>query len=549
MSNFDFKQLKGANTVVTGGSRDIGGGIVAELVRGGAKVEAVFRSHGDRAQKIVDSLKGVGSAPILLQADLTTDEGKKALFESWSKNFDNQIDNLVLCASGATMEINVDANMALVDKFIELRQEMIKKGEKLGGGTIIFLQSEPGHFQKVIDNVFDFIEYYRDKVGPAKRAGEDALRKRLPLIAEAGLRAIVVCPPEVTDTFNMKLFELQNKEARLKSRELSAMIGTRAFVTIEEVAKRVKTLIEDDGVLNGHTELFDKSIDSLSMLATIYGECAVYLHTFNKSNGGQGRVIVNSALWKREEEPSFAGEILGKTDNEIKTSLGVTDEHMRGHFRDDIAHLFPGHKSIRTAGITLARFINGDSRFEEKDYVLRKYSSVKFRSPVLPGQRLVSEVRLSEKSALGVVGDAKQKVNEKESMEIYGMFVEKKAENEESVLLLDQLVETAAQAIGVYLLDDLKGEELLPLFHSTGAAELFKNIKNGDSLIVMTKNVKLVKMNSMNIFSGDVDIYRGEVSQNKDGQSSELKQGGKLASILSLSGVLLPKMEMLKKLK
>ena len=104
------------------------------------------------------------------------------------------------------MEINVDANMALVDKFLAIRKALIKKGEQLSPATIIFLQSEPGHYQRVIDGVFDFIAYYREKVGPAKRAGEDAFRDRLKVMDEAQTRGIVVCPPEVTDTFNMKLF-------------------------------------------------------------------------------------------------------------------------------------------------------------------------------------------------------------------------------------------------------------------------------------------------------------------------------------------------------
>lgn len=551
-TKISLKPLSKSNVVVTGGSRDIGGGIVLELAKAGANVISVFRSKPERAQRIVDEVKGAGGkAPLLLQSDLTTIEGREVVFKSWKDNFNNEIDVLVLCASGATMEINVDANMALVNKFLEIRNERLKNGEKLSPGTIIFLQSEPGHYHRVINGVFDFIEYYRDKVGPAKRAGEDAFKKRFPQMKEAGIRGIVVCPPEVTDTFNMKLFELQNKEARTKSRELSAMLGTTAFVTIAEVAKTVKEIIENENSQNGSIKLFGGNIqDGLTVLNTIYGEEAIYVHTYEKiaENKGIGRIIVNPKLWKRNEELSFVGEIKGegiKKEDEIITSLKVLKEHMPGHFRADIASLFPGHKSIRTASVALGRFFGKDGSVDQDKIFLRKYKSVKFRNTVLPGQTLTTKVVVQNivplqtgKTKNMVMGDAIQTVNDKESMDIRGMVVEKLivgANSNSPVLLLDQLVEAAAQAVGMHLLVGVKDDSpVLPLFHSTGEAEIFLDAKPGDNLLLKTENAKIIKMGPMNIFSADVEVVRGDE---------------KIAVIKGLNGVILPKEEVLKKLK
>ncbi|MBU4017195.1 SDR family NAD(P)-dependent oxidoreductase, partial [Patescibacteria group bacterium] len=87
------KPLSQSNVVVTGGSRDIGGGIVLELSKAGAKVSAVFRSHADRAQKIIEEAKKSGAPePLPIQADLTTNDGRKAVFNSWKKNFADNID-------------------------------------------------------------------------------------------------------------------------------------------------------------------------------------------------------------------------------------------------------------------------------------------------------------------------------------------------------------------------------------------------------------------------------------------------------------------------
>ncbi len=541
-----IKPLALSNIVVTGGSRDIGGGIVSDLAKTGAKVLSVFRSKPERAQKIADEVKTAGGKePILLQADLVTPEGKEALFKSWNENFDNEIDILILCASGATMEINVDANMALVDKFLELRAEKIKTGKAVTEGQIIFLQSEPGHFQRVIDGVFDFLDYYRDKVGPAKRAGEDAFRKRLPKMAVAGVKGITVCPPEVTDTFNMKLFELQNKEARSKSRELSKKLGTQDFVTIAQVAERVHQLIEDQKIPNGHLELFNNISDGMTVLSSIYGDEAIYVHTFKKTTdaSGIGRLIVNPALWKKDTEPSFAGEVINKSEKELTASLEIVKEHMPGHFRDDIASLFPGHKSIRTAFTSLSRFLQADLNTDESKIRLKSYARVKFKGTVVPGDKLVTKINLTDKQEKFVMGDAVQDVGGTVTAEISGMTVEKIDDSGKSVLYLDQLVEAGAQAVGIYVMQSMKdaGEdmnEVLPLFHSTGEAIINGDIAAGDNVLIYLEKARIIKANNMNIFSADA-FYKKMTPNGEE----------EIASVKGLSGVILPKEEVLKKIK
>ncbi len=543
-----LKTLSKSNVVVTGGSRDIGGGIVLELAKAGAKVAAVFRKHEQRAQKIAIDAKTFGQELILTQADITTPVGLETVFTSWGEKFGNYIDVLVLCASGATMEINVDANMALVDKFLSLRKTRLKRGEELSLGTIIFLQSEPGHYHRVIDGAFDFLEYYRSKVGPAKRAGEDALLKRLTGMFDANVRAVIVCPPEVTDTFNMKLFEMQDTRAREKSRQFSTMIGTKAYVTIAEVAKAVKQILDSEDWRNGDIKLFGNVTDGLIYLGRIYGNEAVYVHTYEKlgDNSGIGRLVANPHLWQRDTEPSFTGEIKSHTANLFTTSLLVTKEHMRGHFRPEIASVFPGHKSIRTASISLGRFLNLD----EKRVQLRKYKSVKFLSPVLPDQTLTTKVTLTDKTEDLAVGDAIQFTIDKETMQIHGMVVERIRDNEANSLILDQLVEAAAQTIGMHVLVSLKNEQMLPLFHSTGEATIFKNTQPGNNLLIKAENIKIIQRGTMNIFSADVEIKHAFIDfEEVNGEkAAKVVKEELVATIMGLQGLLLPKEEVLKKL-
>jgi 3-hydroxymyristoyl/3-hydroxydecanoyl-(acyl carrier protein) dehydratase len=334
----------------------------------------------------------------------------------------------------------------------------------------------------------------------------------------------------------MKLFELQNKEVRGKSRDLSAKLGTQPFVTIAEVAKKVREILEDASIPSGHIQLFSNITDGLTSLSIIYGDEAIYVHTFEKTGEGSGigRIIVNPKLWKREEEPSFNS-----------AELTVTKDHMRGHFRPDIASLLPGHKSIRTAATILGQSL------DPKNTYLKKYNTVKFRSPVLPGQTLTTKITVSDKSEDMVTGDAIQSVNGKESMDIRGMQVKKITDaNEKSVLLLDQLVEASAQTVGIYVLESLQNSDLLPLFHSTGEAEIINNIQAGDNLLIKANNVKIVKAGPMNIFSANIEIYRlfTEITEENGVTVAKVTKEELVSTIKSVQGLLLPKAEILKKL-
>jgi 3-hydroxymyristoyl/3-hydroxydecanoyl-(acyl carrier protein) dehydratase len=358
-----------------------------------------------------------------------------------------------------------------------------------------------------------------------------------------GVRAIVVCPPEVTDTFNMKLFELQNPKAREKSRELSAKLGTKNFVTIAEVANKVHKLLENPKVKNGHIQLFGGVKDGLTPLSMIYGNEAIYVTTYQKigDNLGVGRLIVNPSVWKRDEEPSFAGEIVEKDEKHLVSKLKVTKEYMRGHFHEEIALILPGHKSIRITAIALGQLLHKDS-----DTYLSSYDSVKFRSPILPGKTITTKITLTS----GDQADASIYIadNDKSVLDIKGLKVKKLSEAKsasggtkkgESVLFLDQLLEAAAQTVGLHVLyekEDLSG---LPMFLGTEKAELVGSVQTADDLLIKIGSVKILNMQNMQVFTVDVRIYKKASTV-----AEEL-----VATIKTLQGIIVSKEELLKKLE
>src|SRR5664279_1365865 len=124
-------------------------------------------------------------------------------------------------------------------------------------------------------------------------------------------------------------------------------------------------------------------------------------------------------------------------------------------------------------------------------------------------------------------------------MQIRGMTVKQIQNNErQSVLLLDQLVEAAAQTVGLYVLDSLQSTQVLPLFHGTGQAELLKNVHSDDNLLIKTNKVRVIKAKTMSIFISDLQIYRTLVKTRKKGitKTSEVVNEELIAEIKNLQG-------------
>jgi 3-oxoacyl-[acyl-carrier protein] reductase len=90
----DSKKLQGKNALVTGGSRGIGRSIVLALAEQGANVMFTYRSNDDAAKEVEGSAKGSKS----IKTDMRNLIEINQLFETASKNFNNQIDIVILNA-------------------------------------------------------------------------------------------------------------------------------------------------------------------------------------------------------------------------------------------------------------------------------------------------------------------------------------------------------------------------------------------------------------------------------------------------------------------
>ncbi|HWL60344.1 MAG TPA: SDR family oxidoreductase [Microbacteriaceae bacterium] len=193
--------LEGKRALVTGSSRGIGADTARYLAAAGATVFLNYRNKAARAEKLVAEFAAAGATAYAVGADLT-DPDAVAAFAAQVQATVGGLDLLVLNASGGmeaglgedyAMRLNRDAQLGVLDAFLPLLSK---------GSRVVFVTSHQAHF---IETVPTMPEY--EPVARSKRAGEDALRARIPELETAGVGFVVVSGDMIEGTITATLLE------------------------------------------------------------------------------------------------------------------------------------------------------------------------------------------------------------------------------------------------------------------------------------------------------------------------------------------------------
>jgi 3-oxoacyl-[acyl-carrier protein] reductase len=228
-------RLKGKIALVTGASRGIGAVVAQKLAAQGANVALNYRSKAARAEEVAKEIEALGQKALLLKADITSEEETKVMFAEIQKQF-GRLEVLILNASGGlekdkpadyAMQLNLTAQMRLLEGAVPFMPQ---------NSRIIFITSHLAHFYGK-KPVYDYYE----SVAASKKAGEDALRSRVPELTEKGITLIVVSGDLIEGTITPKLMN-RNTPGLIEARRSEA----GSLPTVDEFADAIVQAASDD---------------------------------------------------------------------------------------------------------------------------------------------------------------------------------------------------------------------------------------------------------------------------------------------------------------
>lgn len=282
------RPFEGKVGLVTGGNREIGGGITLSLALRGANVIVMHRDPGkeQRSQPIINAVQSCDVHSEFLVGDITNPADREGAAKTIETSFDGQLDYLILNASGPTIETNVTGNNELVTALLPY----MKKGSK-----IILMQSAPGHFNRRVKHTDAMPERYRD-IAQAKDESEQSLLARREELEKLGITFIIVAPPFAPETSMGNMLAFRNPALVEKNRFLSNTFGLPETITIQKVGEKVAELAARDDLPFGYVELFGSVYDARSALLEKYGDDDILVETV--INHGKTPNIENGQLWK-----------------------------------------------------------------------------------------------------------------------------------------------------------------------------------------------------------------------------------------------------------
>ena len=242
--------LAGKTALVTGSSRGIGADTARYLAEAGANVVINYRNKAPRAEKLAGQLRELGVEVLAVGADLTDAESVKAMFDSVQATFGG-LDVLVLNASGGmesgmaedyALQLNRDAQVRVLETALPVLND---------GARVVFVTSHQAHFIRTTPTMPEY-----EPVALSKRAGEDALRERIPVLAEKGVGFVVVSGDMIEGTITATLLERANPGAISARRESAGKLYNVSEFAAEVALAAVDPVPADNTRLVGDTDSF-----------------------------------------------------------------------------------------------------------------------------------------------------------------------------------------------------------------------------------------------------------------------------------------------------
>jgi NAD(P)-dependent dehydrogenase (short-subunit alcohol dehydrogenase family) len=245
------QSLTGRRALVTGSSRGIGADTVRYFAEAGADVVVNFRNKAPRAERLAAQLRELGVRVLVQGADLTDADSLAHMMSAIETELGG-LDILVLNASGGmesgmaedyALQLNRDAQLAVLDAALPLLAP---------GSRVVFVTSHQAHFIRTTPTMPEY-----EPVALSKRAGEDALRARIPELTERGIEFVVVSGDMIEGTVTATLLERANPGAIEQRRESAGKLFNVQEFAAEIARAAVEPVPADHTRLVGDTADFE----------------------------------------------------------------------------------------------------------------------------------------------------------------------------------------------------------------------------------------------------------------------------------------------------
>jgi NAD(P)-dependent dehydrogenase (short-subunit alcohol dehydrogenase family) len=244
--------------LITGSSRGIGADTAVLLAQRGFDVVINYRDErkARRAEQTVEKVRAAGGESFAVRADLTDGEAVEEMFRTVVREWGG-LDLLVLNASGGmesgaaedyALQLNRDAQVRVLEAAVPLMDP---------GSRVVFVTSHQAHFIRTTATMPEY-----EPVARSKRAGEDALRARIPALDEQEIGFVVVSGDMIEGTATALILNRSNPGALDARREAAGRLyNVQEFAA--EIADAAVVAIPAD-----HTRL----VGDVSSFAPIPGE-------------------------------------------------------------------------------------------------------------------------------------------------------------------------------------------------------------------------------------------------------------------------------------
>jgi NAD(P)-dependent dehydrogenase (short-subunit alcohol dehydrogenase family) len=178
-------QLFARVVLITGASRGIGAEVARQLAAPDTHVIVNYRERVDRANAVVEAIRGAGGSATALAADISDDVEVAAMMQYITTQF-GKLDALILNATGG-LDMGADPGHAMrLNRDAQRRLTTLAMPLMPAGSRIVFVTSHQAHFypHKAVPKGYAGI-------AASKRAGETALYAMRSELDHAGIHVTV----------------------------------------------------------------------------------------------------------------------------------------------------------------------------------------------------------------------------------------------------------------------------------------------------------------------------------------------------------------------